>query len=447
MRKEEEEQEQKTTNTNKIPSKVFIVPYRNRPEQKHFFIQYMNIILEHMSDDYEIYFSHQDDERSFNRGATKNIGFLAVKQKYPNHYQDIDFVFHDLDTIPFHRIFDYTTVPGTVKHYYGFEHSLGGIVVIKGVDFEGINGYPNYWSWGLEDTCLQNRCLAANIFIDRSHFYKIGSPQILHIFDGVSRIINQKDPKRYNSDTGEIGLSSLRNVFYMIESRSTNEKDNLYHAANENVQFINIKSFKSETNFDDDQYFDYDLREPVKNIIYPDPNKQTKSVVSQPENWSNIPFVPTALDKHEMLQEQAREKILGKQAKPVPIFAHQNQSQYQNQNQIHNQNQNKNQNQNQNTFKVHVKTIRATPQQSKQTVWSQGQVQGQGQVQVQRQVQPQIPVNTVPHKIQPPRQLQGTYHLPLEQQKKLLTPYQHRQVNTKNANVAPMNLVNSRLRR
>ena len=421
MRKEEEEQEQNTTNTNtnKIPSKVFIVPYRNRPEQKHFFTQYMNIILEHMSDDYEIYFSHQDDERSFNRGATKNIGFLAVKQKYPNHYQDIDFVFHDLDTIPFHRIFDYTTEHGVVKHYYGFEHSLGGIVVIKGLDFEGINGYPNYWSWGLEDTCLQNRCIAANIFIDRSHFYKIGSPQILHIFDGVSRIINQKDPKRYNSDNGEIGLSSLRNVFYMIESRSTNEKDNLYHAANENVKFINIKSFKSETNFDDDQYFDYDLREPVKNIIYPDPKNKTTAVVSNPENWSNIPFVPTALEKHEMLQEQAVDKILGKQAKPVSIVADQSQ----------------------NTFKVHVKTIRATPQQSKQTVWSQGQEQ------MQSRIQTQIPVNTIPHKIQPPRQLQGTYHLPLEQQKKLLTPYQHRQVNTKNANVAPMNLVNSRLRR
>ena len=50
----------------KIPTKIFIVPYRNRPEQKFFFSQYMNIILEH-SNDYEIYFSHQGDERSFNR--------------------------------------------------------------------------------------------------------------------------------------------------------------------------------------------------------------------------------------------------------------------------------------------------------------------------------------------------------------------------------------------
>jgi hypothetical protein len=164
----------------------------------------------------------------------------------------------------------------------------------------------------------------------------------------------------------------------------------------------------------------------INDLDDPDPKKQTTTLVSNPENWSNIPFIPTALEKQEILQKQAIEKILGKQA-------------------LHNQNQNyndnQNQNQNQNTFKVHVKTIRPTQQQSKQTVWSQGQEQ------IQSRTQSQVPVNTIQHKIQPPRQLQGTYHLPLEQQKKLLTPYQHRQVNTKNANVAPMNFVNSRLRR
>ena len=55
-------------------------------------------------------------------------------------------------------MFDYQTELGTVKHYYGFETALGGIVVIKGADFEKINGYPNYWGWGLEDAALQHRC-------------------------------------------------------------------------------------------------------------------------------------------------------------------------------------------------------------------------------------------------------------------------------------------------
>ena len=88
--------------TIKVPKKVFIVPYRNRIQHKFFFSKYMQFILEGETD-YEIYFSHQCDARSFNRGATKNIGFLAMKQKYPNHYKDITFIFNDVDTMPYKK--------------------------------------------------------------------------------------------------------------------------------------------------------------------------------------------------------------------------------------------------------------------------------------------------------------------------------------------------------
>ena len=87
-----------------IPKIVFIVPYRNRPQHKFFFSNYLTSILNKNDKNdkhYDIYFSHQCDARSFNRGATKNIGFLAVKNKYPNDYQNITFVFNDVDTIPF----------------------------------------------------------------------------------------------------------------------------------------------------------------------------------------------------------------------------------------------------------------------------------------------------------------------------------------------------------
>ena len=282
---------------NTPPKRIFIIPYRNRPEQKFFFCQYMNFLLEHHSKDHEIYFSHQSDERTFNRGAAKNIGFLAMKDKYPNDYKNITFIFHDLDTIPFHRIFDYQTTKGTVKHYYGFDHSLGGIVVINGSDFEMINGYPNFWSWGLEDSCLQKRCLRANVKIDRSQFYKIGAPEILHLFDGVSRIINNKDPKKFTSDNGLTGLSTIHKLEYAISTTSTNEKDNIYQAIQENVYYINITKFLSETRFEDDQYFHYDLREPTKNIVNPNPRRRTMQVVGTTSTWSNIPYYPTAQDR------------------------------------------------------------------------------------------------------------------------------------------------------
>jgi len=54
-------------NTNvKVPKRVFIVPYRNRVQHKFFFSKYMQFILEN-DNDYEIYFSHQCDARSFNK--------------------------------------------------------------------------------------------------------------------------------------------------------------------------------------------------------------------------------------------------------------------------------------------------------------------------------------------------------------------------------------------
>jgi hypothetical protein len=128
----------------KIPKVVFIVPYRSRPQHKFFFSNYLKTIMDesNLKDDYEVYFSHQCDIRAFNRGATKNIGFLAVKEKYPNDYKNITFVFNDIDTIPFSNIFDFETVPGIVKHFYGFDYALGGIVAVNGSDFELINGYP-----------------------------------------------------------------------------------------------------------------------------------------------------------------------------------------------------------------------------------------------------------------------------------------------------------------
>lgn len=307
-----------------IPKKIFIVPYRDRAEQKFFFCKYMGFILEHMTD-YEIYFSHQSDLRSFNRGATKNIGFLAMKEKYPDDYQGITFIFNDLDTIPFNRIFDYNTTFGVVKHYYGFENSLGGIVVIKGGDFEIINGYPNYWSWGNEDSCLQKRCTNAEIAIDRSHFYKIGSPEILQLFDGVHRIINKKDPHRLTYDDGSNGLSTIQKLEYTIDDKSSNDKDNLYGSCSHEFGYINITQFQTETPFENDEYFNYDLREPVNKIMNPEPHKQIKNIVNMKTNSRHIPYYPTIEERQIMektMQSKQNKRSIVKIPQP-PQLVHQ----------------------------------------------------------------------------------------------------------------------------
>jgi hypothetical protein len=300
------------SNEVKIPKRVFIVPYRNRIQHKFFFSKYMSFILE-SDEDYEIYFTHQCDARTFNRGAVKDIGFIAVKNKYPEHYKDITFIFNDVDTIPFAKIFDYETTHGVVKHYYGFKYALGGIVVMKGSDFEKTNGFPCFWGWGMEDNALQKRCEAVGLRIDRSVFYNIGSPEILQLFDGISRIISKKDPWRSENDNGVDGLRSITQLKYTIDEKSENPNDNIFTVHNDKIMFINVSTFLTHIPFGSEEYYNYDLREPKRKIVNPDKIKETRKTVVTTNDWSNIPHYPTTREKRENVV-----KYLMSMGKPVP---------------------------------------------------------------------------------------------------------------------------------
>ena len=302
-----------------IPKRVFIIPYRNRLEQKFFYSNQMSFILED-DNDYEIYFSHQCDNRQFNRGATKNIGFLAIKEKYPQNYKNITFIFNDVDTLPFHKIFDYQTTFGTVKHYYGFEHALGGIVVIKGDDFEKINGFPNFWGWGNEDSVLQERCIYSQLNIDRSKFYKIGSPEILQLFDGVTRLVSPNEYHMGKNDDGNTGLSSIHRLTFSTDKESLNPNDNKYTVTSENIFVINILSFLTENASINNEYYDYDLREKIDKIIHPNQEKIQMKKVTTTDDWKDIPELNSKnTNVHYQLQQKQLQKT------------------YQNQNQNHNQ--------------------------------------------------------------------------------------------------------------
>ena len=296
----------------KIPKRIFIVPYRNRIQHKFFFSKYMSFILED-KDDYEIFFSHQCDARTFNRGAVKNIGFIAARNKYPEHYKDITFIFNDIDTIPFNKIFDYETTHGIVKHYYGFKYALGGIVVMKGGDFERTNGFPCFWGWGMEDNVLQKRCEFIGLKIDRSVFYNIGSPEILQLFDGISRIISKKDPWRGEYDDGVDGLRTISQLKYTIDDKSDNPTDNIFLIHSENIKVVNIKTFLTHIPFGSEEYYNYDLREPKRKIINPDKIKETKKSVISTSDWTNIPHYPTTREKRENVA-----KYLMQMGRPIP---------------------------------------------------------------------------------------------------------------------------------
>jgi hypothetical protein len=176
----------------------------------------------------------------------KNIGFLVAKERYPNDYQNITFVFNDIDTMPFTKNFlKYETNHGRVKHFYGFKFALGGIVSIKGADFERINGYPNFWTWGFEDNTLQQRVEAAsNMVIDRSQFYPLLDKNILQLNDGITRNVNRTEFDRYIRKTTE-GWNTIRDVSYTVD---------------ETTGFVNVKWFSTGTQENASETFEYDLR-------------------------------------------------------------------------------------------------------------------------------------------------------------------------------------------
>jgi len=218
-----------------VPKLIFIVPYRDRLEQYQFFDDHMRtrILTVYDKSEYLILYAHQADDRPFNRGAMKNIGFLAGKAMFPNDYHKITFVFNDVDTMPYVKNFlNYETWPGNVKHFYGYHFALGGIVSITGGDFERVNGYPNLFSWSSEDNTLQIRVLEAGLKIDRSQFYPIMDKHILQNKDGLHKVINRTEHERVKFGSKE-GLQDLLKIGGL-----------LYDYVAE-TGFVNVKGFST----------------------------------------------------------------------------------------------------------------------------------------------------------------------------------------------------------
>ena len=205
-----------------IPKIIIIIPYRDRKNHRDTFMKHMPSILSGM--DYKIMVIHQYDNRLFNRGAIKNIGFKSVKEKYPDHYNNITLVFHDIDWLPLTKgQFSYDTEVGSVNHFFGYTQTLGGIIAIKGSDFEKINGFPNIWTWGIEDNCLKQRCDALNIIINRAEFVNIHdveavSSKLIRLFHGHNRIISPNIESKLSTDPKLDGINSLYNIQYRVHS-------------------------------------------------------------------------------------------------------------------------------------------------------------------------------------------------------------------------------------
>ena len=258
--------EEEPTKSN-IPKCVFIVPYRDREEHHRIFSETMKTYLEeNPQGSYRILYVHQKDRRGFNRGAMKNIGFIVVKQTYPNDYQNITLVFNDIDSMPAKdAAIKYETEPGVIKHWYGFYYALGGIVSVNARDFERLNGFPNFWAWGYEDNLLQNRAIAAGIKIDRSTFYPINDEHIIRLSEPLTRTINKSEFNRFLDKTPE-GIYSIRGLNYNINNESG---------------FVDVVSFETHVAEQVINRLEYDLRNgpaPFRNVVLNRPRRPTMSM-------------------------------------------------------------------------------------------------------------------------------------------------------------------------
>jgi len=144
----------------------FIIPYRNRKENLDECIKrFTEMVKEGI--DAHFYIIHQLHPGPFNRGAVKNIGFMeACKTR-----SDGLFIFHDVDIYPtYWGSIDYRTAKNEVRHPVGLKNeNLGTICCFWKSEFEAVNGFPNYWGWGIEDVTIMYRVKNVNIKIDEQH--------------------------------------------------------------------------------------------------------------------------------------------------------------------------------------------------------------------------------------------------------------------------------------
>ena len=227
-----------------VPKRVFIVPYRNREPHLKAFKERITKYLGDQINECHICVSHQCDQRPFNRGAMKNIGFLEMRRRYPNHYKDITFIFHDVDNWPREDgLIPYETIDGVVAHYYGFEFALGGIFAIKGKDFEKTGGFPNFWGWGLEDNVMNERCLQSGLKIDRTCFFRTSDRRIARPFDGFKRVMAKEEIVEYTN-------SLYDNMFHIMNIQVCDSSD-----------MLNVLSFEVSKDWRKLEFMEKDIRE------------------------------------------------------------------------------------------------------------------------------------------------------------------------------------------
>lgn len=166
------------------PTTIFLVPVRDRHQQMSEFTKNMPPYLDRTlgPETWEIWFIQDvgtENKRPFNKGALFNIGFLELKARFLNRWQNKVLVMHDVDIYIKPECTDSRPIEYTVPHAGAIRHPYGEIDPRKGPimgcftilyasDYARVNGVPNYYGWGVEDVTFGYRCQAVGIHIDET---------------------------------------------------------------------------------------------------------------------------------------------------------------------------------------------------------------------------------------------------------------------------------------
>jgi hypothetical protein len=208
----------------------FIIPYRNRNEHLSEFIRRFTDMLKDKDIDAQFYVIHQMNSKEFNRGAMKNIGFLEVCKIRPDGL----FIFHDVDTYPtYWGSIIYDTNPNEIRHPIGIKNeNIGGICCVWKNEFEKINGFPNYWGWGIEDVTIMHRAKKYNILIDESNIIDLNDKKNMYI------------PKHYKNIQKEYEFANKNTELHHIEMNTGNISNGV-----SDIEYEILSSFELAPNF------------------------------------------------------------------------------------------------------------------------------------------------------------------------------------------------------
>ncbi|KAL3308506.1 hypothetical protein Ciccas_012962 [Cichlidogyrus casuarinus] len=170
---------------------ALILPYRDRVEDLHKFLQRMHPYLKMRNLSYQIYVVEQFNTEAFNRGLLMNVGFMEARKER----QYDCYIFHDVDLLPVdgskmsYRCdklvpLHMSTAVDTLGKGLLYETLFGGVTALTAAMMEKTGGYPNrYFGWGGEDDDLSERV---------RHFY---GPKIKHLPPEIGAYIMTKHSK------------------------------------------------------------------------------------------------------------------------------------------------------------------------------------------------------------------------------------------------------------